>query len=221
MNRQRPLRALVTLGPTHEPMDEVRFIGNRSSGRMGTEIARALADRGCDVRVLAGPCQPAGLDSLPSVGRFRTAEELRALLAADWPDFDMLVMAAAVADWRPRTIVGGKTRRQGATLTVEMEAVPEILGTLESRPDQFVVGFALEPEAELLASARAKLDRKRADCIVANPLQTMDAQMVAGTLVWPEGRVERPAEMPCPKSAFAAWLVDRLLPAVNARCGIG
>jgi len=200
-------------------MDEVRFIGNRSSGRMGTEIARALADRGFDVRVLAGPCQPAGLDSLPSVRRFRTAEELRALLAADWPHFDMLVMAAAVADWRPRTIVGGKTRRQGATLTVDMEAVPEILGTLISRPDQFVVGFALEPADALVASARSKLTRKRADCIVANPLATMDSDTVDGVLLWPDA-CESPPGGPCSKDRFAAWLVARVLPAAAARCGI-
>lgn len=220
MNRQRPLRALVTLGPTHEPMDEVRFIGNRSSGRMGTEIARALAERGCGVRVLAGPCQPAGLDSLPDVRRFRTAEELRDLLRTDWPAFDLLVMAAAVADWRPRTVRAGKTRRSDAPPLVELEPVPEILGTLSSRPDQFVVGFALEPATDLLASARAKLARKRADCIVANPLETMDAPTVEGTLVWPDGAVERAEEGACTKSAFAKWLVDRVLPKADARLGI-
>jgi phosphopantothenoylcysteine decarboxylase/phosphopantothenate--cysteine ligase len=208
----------VTLGPTHEPLDEVRFVGNRSSGRMGFEIATALRKRGCHVTALAGPCQPTGLDSLPDVVRFRTAEELRQLLQARWPEADLLVMAAAVADWRPVEVQIGKRRRADGRLLIELEPVPEILGSLESRPDQFVVGFALEPEDELLASARAKLGRKRADCIVANPLETMDATDIDGSLVWADGRVERPGA-PCPKARFADWLVDRVLPPAVARAG--
>ena len=213
-----PLRAIVTLGPTHEPLDEVRFVGNRSSGRMGFEIATALRKRGCQVTTLAGPCQPTGLDSLPEVVRFRTAEELRQLLGARWPEADLLVMAAAVADWRPVEVQTGKRRRADGRLSIELEAVPEILGSLESRPDQFVVGFALEPEDELLASARAKLGRKRADCIVANPLGTMDATDIDGSLVWADGRVEHPAGR-CPKGRFAEWLVERVLPTATARAG--
>lgn len=215
------LNALVTLGPTHEPVDAVRYLGNRSSGRMGVEIAKALGRRGCRVRVLAGPCQPAGLDSLPDVVRFRTAEELGRSLEEAWPAHDLLVMAAAVADWRPSAPVAGKPRRSDTPRHLELEPVPEILGALRSRPNQFVVGFALEPSEQLIASAEAKLARKRADCIVANPLETMDAATVEGTLVWPGGRVERPPSSPCPKADFAAWLVDRLLPAAMARCRIG
>jgi phosphopantothenoylcysteine decarboxylase/phosphopantothenate--cysteine ligase len=207
--------AIVAFGPTHEPLDEVRFIGNRSSGRMGVEIARALLDAGCRVTALAGPCRPDGLDSLPEVVRFRTAEELRGLLEACWPAADLLVMAAAVADWRPASFAIGKRRRSDGTLTVELEPVPEILGSLRHRAGQFVVGFALEPSAELLDSARAKLARKRADCIVANPLETMDATTVLGSLVWPD-RVESPGRA-VPKSEFARWLVDRVLPAARAR----
>ncbi len=219
MNRSRPLRALVTLGPTHEPVDEVRFIGNRSSGRMGVAIAGALSAQGCRVRVLAGPCQPAGLDSLPDVLRFRTAEELRHLLGLWWADFDLLVMAAAVADWRPRAPRAGKARREDGPISIELEPVPEILGTLISRPDQFVVGFALEPADALVASARSKLTRKRADCIVANPLATMDSDTVDGVLLWPDA-CESPPGGPCSKDRFAAWLVARVLPAAAARCGI-
>lgn len=213
-----PLRAIVTLGPTHEPLDEVRFVGNRSSGRMGLEIATALRKRGCHVTALAGPCQPTGLDSLPDVVRFRTAEELRQLLQARWPEADLLVMAAAVADWRPVEVQPGKRRRADGRLSIELEPVAEILGSLESRPDQFVVGFALEPQDELLASAHSKLGRKRADCIVANPLETMDATDIDGSLVWADGRVERPGA-PCPKARFADWLVDRVLPPAAVRAG--
>ena len=211
------LRALVALGPTHEPIDAVRYLGNRSSGRMGVAIARALLRAGCDVRTLAGPCQPDGLDSLPGVQRFRTAEQLRQLIAGAWPACDLLVMAAAVADWRPAATMEGKRRRQGGALTLELEPVPEILGSLDSRPNQFVVGFALEPEAELLESARSKLGRKRADCIVANPLETMDAPDVVGTLVWADGRIETPGTR-LAKPAFADWLCGRVLPAARDRC---
>ena len=210
-----PLQAIVALGPTHEPLDEVRFIGNRSSGRMGVAIARALQQAGCTVTVLAGPCRPDGIDSLPEVVRFRTAENLRALLAERWPGADLLVMAAAVADWRPLTTVQGKKRRADGPMTVELESVPEILGTLPRRTGQFVMGFALEPSDELLESARRKLDRKRADCIVANPLETMDSDRVDGTLVWSNGQVESPGRA-LPKQAFAEWLVARTLPAAQA-----
>jgi len=214
-----PLRALITLGPTHESIDAVRFIGNRSSGRMGVEIARALQAAGCDVRVLAGPCSPDGLDSLPSVQRFRTAEELRDLLARSWPACDLLVMAAAVADWRPTNRFEGKHRRGDTAPTIALEAVPEILGTLSSRADQFRVGFALEPAEELLASAKAKLTRKRADCIVANPLETMDSESVQGCLVWPDGHADQPdGGALVSKRAFANWLANAVLPAATARC---
>jgi len=125
------------------------------------------------------------------------------------------VMAAAVADWRPKVVAAGKMRRSSAAPTVELEAVPEILGALASGPRQFVVGFALEPADELLESARAKLARKRADCIVANPLETMDSARVDGTLVWPDDRVETPG-VTTTKEAFAEWLVQRILPAAQA-----
>lgn len=213
-----PLHAIVALGPTHEPLDEVRYLGNRSSGRMGVAIAQALVRSGCTVSVLAGPCRPDGIDSLPEVVRFRTAEDLRALLAARWPRADMLVMAAAVADWRPVATATGKRRRVEGPLRIELEAVPEILGTLPRRPGQFVVGFALEPAEELLDSARRKLDRKRADCIVANPLETMDSAQVSGTLVWSDGRLETPGPA-LDKIAFAEWLVARTLPAAQAARG--
>ena len=212
------LHAIVALGPTHEPLDEVRFIGNRSSGRMGVEIARALIEAGCRVTTLAGPCRPDGLGSLPEVVRFRTAEDLRTLLTTRWPETDLLVMAAAVADWRPKVVAAGKMRRSSAAPTVELEAVPEILGALASGPRQFVVGFALEPADELLDSARAKLARKRADCIVGNPLATMDAPVVDGSLVWSDGRVESPGPR-LPKDAFARWLTGRILPAARQRAG--
>jgi len=212
------IRALVTLGPTYEALDAIRFIGNRSSGRMGLQIAKALQQAGCEVRVLAGVCQPDGLDSLPHVERFRTAEQLRDLLTAHWPAHDVLVMAAAVADWRAKAPEQGKYRRGSGEWMLALEPVPEILGSLQSRRDQFIIGFALEPQEELLDSARRKLQRKRADCIVANLLETMDSSSICGSLLWTDGRVQQPAGAQS-KVDFAHWLTAQVLPAVRTRCG--
>ncbi|MFZ4575946.1 MAG: phosphopantothenoylcysteine decarboxylase, partial [Phycisphaerales bacterium] len=182
---------LITAGPTHEPIDAVRFIGNRSSGRMGLALARAALDRGWKVTLLFGPASAAAeLESLGEkhssrleVHRFRTCDDLRGLLAVHAPSADCLVMAAAVADYRPKAdpaFVGGKFRRTDQKLTLELEPTPDLLAevALKRRPGQFMVGFALEPREELMASAKAKLTRKRIDMVIGNPLETMDSDTV-------------------------------------------
>ena len=214
------IRALVTAGPTHEPIDAVRFIGNRSSGRMALAIADALAGQGCRVTVLAGPGVPADPPAggtTERVRRFTTADDLGRLLAEAWPSHDLL--AAAVADFKPARRAEGKLRRGAAVAPIELVPTGDLLAGLagSTRPDQFVVGFALEEPAELDRSARDKLARKRADVIVANPLATMDSADVDATLYLRDGRVERPADRPMPKPAFAAWLAARILPEVRAR----
>ena len=214
------IRALVTAGPTHEPIDAVRFIGNRSSGRMALSIARALADRGCRVTLLAGPGVPVdGLEGVARAARFATADDLGRLLGAEWPAHDLLVMAAAVADFRPARPSAGKLRRADGVAPIELVPTGDLLAGLAplTRADQFTLGFALEDPAELERSARDKLARKRADAIVANPLATMDAPDVDATLYLRGGGVERPHTGAMPKPAFAAWLADRILPEVRAR----
>jgi phosphopantothenoylcysteine decarboxylase/phosphopantothenate--cysteine ligase len=220
------IRALVTAGPTHEPIDAVRFIGNRSSGRMALAIARSLADQGCRVTLLAGPgIDPAGsVETAPDrVRRFTTADDLGRLLAEEWPSHDLLVMAAAVADFKPAHRTEGTLRRDAAVAPVELVPTGDLLAGLAAttRPDQFVVGFALEDPAELERSAQDKLARKRADVIVANPLATMDSADVDATLFLRDGRVERPADRPIPKPQFAAWLAARILPDARARLARG
>jgi phosphopantothenoylcysteine decarboxylase/phosphopantothenate--cysteine ligase len=215
------IRALVTAGPTHEPIDAVRFIGNRSSGRMALAIAHSLADQGCQVTLLAGPgVDPAGMvDATPDrVRRFTTADDLGRLLFEEWPSHDLLVMAAAVADFRPARRTEGKLRRDAAVDPIALVPTGDLLAGLaaSTRPDQFVVGFALEDPA-----ARNKLARKRADVIVANPLATMDSADVDATLFLRDGRMERPADRPIPKPQFAAWLGARILPEVRARIARG
>lgn len=211
------LRALVAAGPTHEPIDDVRFIGNRSSGAMGTAIASSLRDAGCQVTFVRGPGVPAvpGCRDL----RFTTAAELLGVLRSAWPGNDILVMAAAVADFRPEAPVAGKLRRESGPMAITLVPTEDILQGLaaERRPGQYVVGFALERPEVLAASARAKLERKRADAIVANPLETMDAPDVDGCVIFADGSTARPAGGRVPKREFADWLAALVLPRAAER----
>jgi phosphopantothenoylcysteine decarboxylase/phosphopantothenate--cysteine ligase len=157
-------RLLLTAGPTHEPIDAVRYIANRSSGRMGIAIADAAARRGIETTLLLGPTMlepPEG--TRLTVERFRTTGDLRGAMARHWPGHDVLIMAAAVADYRPvEARDGAKMPRGGEHVHLELEPTPDLLAEIarESRPDQCLVGFALEPAAQLAASARDKLHRK-------------------------------------------------------------
>jgi phosphopantothenoylcysteine decarboxylase/phosphopantothenate--cysteine ligase len=212
-----PVRALVTAGPTEEPIDEVRFIGNRSSGRLGIAIADALAARGAEVVLALGPVQsalPSAWAGRVTVERFRTAADLAALLRRELPAAHLVVMAAAVADFRPRAFADGKLRRGGA-MTLELEPVEDLLATTAGfrRPEARVVGFALEPAARLEPSAREKLARKSLDAIVANPLETMNAPDIDATLYLRDGGARRaaPAGERVPKESFARWLAGELL----------
>lgn len=214
--------ALVTAGPTEEPIDAVRFLGNRSSGRMGLAIAEALLDRSWRVTLAVGPIRtevPAMFrESAPGGGidrddpharllRFRTSQDLEALLRRELPQSDLVVMAAAVADYRPRSVSEGKMRRSAQGLTIELVGVPDLLAsTVPSRKaGARVFGFALEPKDRLESSARDKLVRKDLAGIVANPLETMDAPDVDGTVFLRDGRVLAPGSR-LPKAAFARWL---------------
>lgn len=214
-----PIRALVAAGPTQEPLDEVRFIGNRSSGRMGRAIAQALGDAGCRVTLAAGP----GVSAVAGtrITSFRTAADLLALLRQEWPGHDLLVMAAAVADYRPAHAPCGKLRREEGPITLEMVPTEDILSGLAGAraPGQYVVGFALERPEDLERSAAAKLERKRADAIVANPLETMDAPDVQATVLFADGSRSAPGRMP--KEDFARWLAAEILPRARARRDAG
>jgi phosphopantothenoylcysteine decarboxylase / phosphopantothenate---cysteine ligase len=215
-----PVRALVTAGPTEEPIDEVRFIGNRSSGRLGIAIADALAAQGAEVVLALGPVQSAvpvswaGGAGRVTVVRFRRAADLAAILRNELPSSHLVVMAAAVADFRPKTRADGKLRR-GGPMTLELEPVEDLLSTTAEfrRPEARVVGFALEPAERLERSAREKLARKSLDAIVANPLETMNAPDIDGTLYLRDGGARRaaPEGQRVPKEAFARWLAGELL----------
>lgn len=208
-----PLRVLITAGPTHEPIDRVRYLGNRSSGRMGVAIAAAAARRGHVTTLLLGPVPLDSPDPTQiHTERFRTADELATLLKEHWPSHDVLIMAAAVADFRPaRGTTASKIRRSDAGLTLHLEATPDLLVGLAdlTRPDQFVVGFALEDETGLREAALEKLRRKHLDAIVANPLETMDAEAVRAVVLTRSGDLLDPGGT-LSKTDFAVWLLDRI-----------
>lgn len=204
-------RLLVTAGPTHEPIDAVRFLGNRSSGRVGIAIAEAGARRGWPVTLLLGPTGRAASDSRIHTERFRTTADLEGLLAERLPASDILIMAAAVADYRPKTNpeqLARKWRRKSA-MTLALEPTPDLLAGCAGRrrPGQLLVGFALEPAGELLSSARSKLDRKGIDLVVGNPLETMDGETIEAVVLGRDGAEHRtPGAMS--KEAFGVWLLD-------------
>lgn len=216
MPKSAALRVLITAGPTHEHIDAVRYIGNRSSGRMGLALAEASARRGWSTTLLLGPTQipPPDTSQVRTI-RFQTAADLERLLAGQWPSHDLLLMAAAVADFRPAGHQTGtdKIKRSSGKVTLELEPTPDLLAGLAQgrRPDQAIIGFALEPQDRLLSSAREKLASKRLDAIVANPLETMDADRVTATLLLANGELVSPAPG-LAKADFAEWLLSTVAP---------
>jgi phosphopantothenoylcysteine decarboxylase / phosphopantothenate---cysteine ligase len=158
---------LVTAGPTHEPIDSLRYIGNRSSGKMGFAVAAELVRRGATVTLVAGPvslADPPGVE----VVRVETAEEMSQRVLERFPSVDAVVMAAAVADFRPVQPVTGKLKKEAGIPDVAMERTPDILATLGKRKErQVLVGFAAET-ADVEAEGRRKLAEKNVDLMVAN-----------------------------------------------------
>ena len=204
-------RVMVTAGPTVEPIDPVRYISNRSSGKTGYAIARAAALRGADVTLVSGPV------SLPApegvrVVRVRTAREMLAAAEEAFRDTDIAVFAAAVADMRPRAVSDRKLKkgRDGDELgAIELVENPDILATLAARKDrQVVVGFAAETN-DVVPNAEAKLAAKRADFVVANQVGEGMAFGTDDNAVWFVD-AEEIEELPrMPKSRLADEILDR------------
>ncbi len=219
----KPLRgktALVTSGPTHEPVDPVRYIANRSSGKQGHAIARALAALGADVTLVSGPVTLADPPGVRTVHVETAAQMLDAALAA--LPADIAVMVAAVADWRVAVEAYNKIKKIPGAAPAPLKLVenPDILKTLGHHPKRpgFLVGFAAETR-DLLANARAKLASKGADVIVANdvshPSGTGAGVMggdrnqitlvsAAGAEVWPEMDKGAVAD------ALAGWICEKI-----------
>ncbi|MBK5230240.1 MAG: hypothetical protein JJE27_03605 [Thermoleophilia bacterium] len=166
------LRLLISAGGTREPIDSVRFVGNRSSGRMGFALADEAAARGAEVTVVAANIALARNPAVEYVD-VGTAAELEAAVRERLPACDVLVMAAAVADFRPADPHEGKIKKRGRDqLQLRMVATPDVLAGVKNlrRPDQVIVGFAAEAGDQLLVEARRKLESKGLDLIVANDI---------------------------------------------------
>jgi phosphopantothenoylcysteine decarboxylase / phosphopantothenate---cysteine ligase len=205
------LRVLVTAGGTREPIDPVRFIGNRSSGRMGIALAAAAAKRGAEVTLIAANVtlpEPAGVRRVD----VETAGELARAAAEEFDAAHVLLMAAAPADFRAAEVAGGKiARREG--LELRLEPTEDILASLSSRrrPEQTVVGFAAEHGGDAVGRARGKLERKGADLIVLNdvsdPAIGFESERNAVTLIDAASATEVAIAA---KEAIAEAILDRV-----------
>ena len=205
-------KVVVTAGGTQEPIDPVRFIGNPSSGKMGYFLAEAARDRGAAVTLIAGPTvlsKPVGMEFIP----VRTAEQMHEAVLEAILGADVLIMAAAVADYRPASIVGRKIKKDKERLTLELVRNPDILAEVADRK-LLKVGFAAETE-DLIENARAKLAGKRLDLIVANPVPaSFGGDAIQAILIARGGEVtELP---PLPKSELAELVLDRLVELLSA-----
>ncbi len=206
------MKLLITAGPTREPIDAVRFISNRSTGKMGLALASAGAAAGHDVTLLLGP-GPEPHDEPANVRtyRFESSAELKQLLEAHFRDCDVLVMAAAVSDYRPIEVSEGKLASdKKAGMMLRLEPTPDLVALMASikRAEQKVVAFALEEAAAMEERAVAKMRRKGVDAIVANPLGTMESDAISA--IWLTAAGEREQPLRTAKSAFAPWLVQQV-----------
>lgn len=188
-------KVLVTAGPTREPIDPVRFLSNPSSGKMGFALAAEAAARGADVVLVSGPSDqpdPAGV----AVERVVTAEEMRRAVRRAFPKVDVVVMAAAVSDFRFGRVLPRKARKAELAGPVELVPTPDILAELgRAKGKKILVGFAAET-GDLLARAAAKMKAKNVDLMVANDVRAKDAGFAADgnrvTFLWPDGRKKAP-----------------------------
>ncbi|WP_448508589.1 bifunctional phosphopantothenoylcysteine decarboxylase/phosphopantothenate--cysteine ligase CoaBC [Immundisolibacter sp.] len=200
-------KVLITAGPTLEDLDPVRFLGNRSSGRMGHAVAQAAREAGAQVLLISGPvalADPPGV----VVQRVRSALDMHRAVLAAVAGMDVFIGTAAVADYRPAQPAAQKIKKTHESLTVELVRNPDILAEVAARADRpFTVGFAAETD-DVLTYARRKLEEKRLDLIAANTVgagRGFEVDDNALTLLWPGGQRELPRAS---KAALARQLIE-------------
>jgi phosphopantothenoylcysteine decarboxylase/phosphopantothenate--cysteine ligase len=210
----RGQRVLVTAGPTYEDFDPVRYIGNRSSGRMGYAIAAEAARRGALVTLVSGPTTLEA-PAVREVVKVRGALDMHQAVMSRAVEMDVVVMAAAVADYTPVERAGQKVAKDGDSLTLVLKKTPDILGELGQRrvakgSGPLLIGFAAETE-DVVAHAAAKRERKHADLIVANDVSRPDAGFDVDTnlvtIIGPSGAETLPLQS---KSRVASEILDRV-----------
>ena len=205
-------RVLVTAGPTREALDPVRYLTNRSSGKMGYAVARAAARRGAEVTLVSGPT------ALPVPGYVtfvpvESAQEMYEAVTARAGEADIVIKAAAVADYRPAQVADNKIKKADGELSLPLERTRDILGALgaEKRPGQFLCGFSMETE-NMLQNSRRKLEKKNLDMIAANNVKVEGAGFQTDTniltILTADGVVELPM---LSKDAAADALLDEIV----------
>ena len=208
-------KVVITGGPTLEPIDAVRFISNRSSGKMATSLARVAARRGAETVLVMGPSgvpRPAGVKVID----VQTGADMQRACEQEWEDADLLVMAAAVCDFKPRSVEPGKLKRQEG-LTLELDASEDILaGLAGSKGNRMLVGFALETRDEIEGGKR-KLREKNLDLVMVNNPLAEDAgfgsDKNSGYLISRDGRVE---DIPL---VTKLDLAEKIFDAISSRLG--
>jgi phosphopantothenoylcysteine decarboxylase/phosphopantothenate--cysteine ligase len=186
------LNVLITAGPTRERLDPVRYLTNRSSGKMGFAVASAAREAGAHVTLVTGPVYlptPAGITRI----NVESARDMYAAVHRHVADADVFIAAAAVADYQPVTVAKQKIKKQLGTVKLDLEAAPDILKSVaEMAKRPFVVGFAAETN-DVEENARAKLKRKKLDMIAANEVgdgKAFDCEDNALKVLWPNGMID-------------------------------
>ena len=199
------MNLLVTAGPTREFVDDVRYLSNLSSGRMGYAVAAAGAAAGHKTVLVSGPT---ALSCPPGVERVEveSAEEMYRAIKDRWEWTEALVMAAAVADYRPAVRLSGKIKKgPREALGLDLVRTRDVLAELgRDKGKRVLVGFALETDG-LLAEASRKLGQKNLDAVVANSLENLGSENASGSILLPDGKVERWTNLP--KAEFGRRLV--------------
>lgn len=214
---------VVTAGPTREELDPVRFLSNHSSGKMGYAIARAARDKGARVVLISGPVGLAAPRQVALV-KVSSADEMRQAVLQHAEAADVIIKAAAVADYRPSARSEHKTKKGGnERMVIELERNPDILAELgRAKGSRILVGFAAETD-DLLANARQKLEGKNLDMIVANDITEEGAGFDGDTnivrLLTPDGKVESLPQMS--KEEVASVLLDRVASLLSGRLSAG
>jgi len=212
-------KVLVTAGPTREMIDPVRFISNRSSGRMGLAIAESAARRGASVTLVCGPIS-LPLPSVSKVVNVVSAEEMNSAVLDNLTGQDALIMAAAVSDYRPTQMAQHKIKKATGPMRLTLQRTDDVIcqARKKASPKTVIVGFAAETE-NVIENARQKLSAKGLDLIVANDVSLPDSGFEAKTnvaaLIWPDGDIVQLEKMP--KTELAERILDAVLQLIHSK----
>ncbi len=213
----RNKKIMITAGPTYEPIDPVRFIGNHSSGKMGYELAHAAYNLGAEVTLISGPTHLQNPNSAIRLIRVQSAREMYKAALENYDSVDAAIAAAAVSDYRPKTVATQKIKKANENLALELERNPDILENLgKKKKNQVLIGFALETDNEE-SNALGKLERKNLDFIVLNSLNDQGAGFKTETnkicVIFQDGRKKDFGLKP--KSEVARDIMNELMLLLN------